>query len=435
MSTAKRILLISSDILPFPGLPTTGAGLRAWSLGKGLEHYGHSVHYSMPSRSLQSEWKEQIPEDVAAIAWEVGSIQPILDRVQPDVLIVCNWPVLAMIPDRLEMPVVLDQHGPHLLERHFQQYGNVANNIRDKLHAFSKADFFTCAGSQQMLYFYPWLVQAGFDISANAYAFIPISLSPEIQEHSTAKNDETTFVYGGVFLPWQNPTLSLSILVEEMERSGRGRLLFFGGKHPLYPVDTGVFESLKAQLEKSSHVYFQPMRPRDEIVEIYAHADVAIDLMDRNPERELAFTTRTVEYLWCGLPVIYNNYAELAPLIREYNAGWALDPQNKDAIREVIRSILEDPQQLKVCGRNAHTLVNEKLTWDRTITPLENFVRNPIYRPNRHARFRSENPEPSIASKSLGQLVDEAVYHYRQRGVSGLLQESYGFAKRRIKGM
>jgi hypothetical protein len=36
---------------PFPGLPTTGAGLRAWGLGKGLESRGFKVSYLMPSAS------------------------------------------------------------------------------------------------------------------------------------------------------------------------------------------------------------------------------------------------------------------------------------------------------------------------------------------------------------------------------------------------
>jgi len=35
-----RILVISGDILPYPGFPTTGAGLRAWGLAKGLESRG-----------------------------------------------------------------------------------------------------------------------------------------------------------------------------------------------------------------------------------------------------------------------------------------------------------------------------------------------------------------------------------------------------------
>jgi len=46
----------------------------------------------------------------------------------------------------------------------------------------------------------------------------------------------------------------------------------------------------------------------DKLIE-YTGASVAWDVMARNPERELAFTSRTVEYLWC-LPVVYNNYAE-----------------------------------------------------------------------------------------------------------------------------
>jgi len=58
----------------------------------------------------------------------------------------------------------------------------------------------------------------------------------------------------------------------------------------------------------SRHVRFYPPTPRDKLINEYTGASVAWDVMARNPERELAFTSRTVEYL--GLPVVYNNYAE-----------------------------------------------------------------------------------------------------------------------------
>ena len=89
------------------------------------------------------------------------------------------------------------------------------------------------------------------------------------------------------------------------------------------------------------------MVSHDDLVQTYLRSHVAIDLMVRNPERELAFTTRTVEYLWCGLPVIYNNYAELAHYIRDYDAGWIVDPADSRAIRSVVESILDDPACIK----------------------------------------------------------------------------------------
>ena len=57
-----RIVVISGDILPFPGLPTTGAGLRAWGLGKGLESRGHEVILGFPRLSV--EYLHTIPDNI-----------------------------------------------------------------------------------------------------------------------------------------------------------------------------------------------------------------------------------------------------------------------------------------------------------------------------------------------------------------------------------
>ena len=65
-------------------------------------------------------------------------------------------------------------------------------------------------------------------------------------------------------------------------------------------------------------------------------AHVAMDLMRRNPERELAFASRTVHYLWCGLPVIHSRILEVAALIEEYEAGWMVDPEDAAGIRAMV---------------------------------------------------------------------------------------------------
>src|SRR5262249_33086424 len=117
--------------------------------------------------------------------------------------------------------------------------------------------------------------------------------------------------------------------------------------------------------------------PRDALIDAYRRSTVAVDLMTHNYERELAFTTRTVEYMWCGLPVIYNNYAELSPLIAEYQAGWALDPLDKAAVEQVAHEELTRPALAAERGQNAQRLVRERLTWDRAVAPLVAFLQAP----------------------------------------------------------
>ena len=78
--------------------------------------------------------------------------------------------------------------------------------------------------------------------------------------------------------------------------------------------------------------------PVDELEATYTRAHVAVDLMRRNPERELAFASRTVHYLWCGLPVIHSRFSEVAALIEEYEAGWMVDPDDAAGIRAIVRA-------------------------------------------------------------------------------------------------
>jgi GT2 family glycosyltransferase len=427
-SVPRRVLVISSDILPYPGLPTVGSGLRAWGLGQGLTCRGHEVVFSMPRAALTGR-EHLVSGAIADLAWEHHTLLSIVRRVDPEVIVVCNWPILDMLPSEgLTVPVILDQHGPHLLERHYQKFGDTQDNVRGKLNALRKADFFTCAGNRQLEYFKGWLARAGWSEAEirDQAAAIPVSLSPELPEHHPA--EEVTLVYGGVFLPWQDPSAVLTAVVEELERRRTGRLFFFGGKHPVYPVDTGIFQTILDKLQQSDRVTAPGMVAHDALLACYASAHVAVDVMQRNSERELAFTTRTVEYLWCGVPVLYHDYAELSDYIREYEAGWLVNPEDADAVRHTLRHIFDHPEEVAARSRNAQRLVRERLTWDNTITPLDSFVRLP--------RMRWHPPR---AQSAVAHGMDEARYLLgvawnllRQKGPATLWREGWTYLRRRF---
>ena len=145
--------------------------------------------------------------------------------------------------------------------------------------------------------------------------------------------------------------------------------------------------------------------------------------MKRNAERELAFTTRTVVYLWCGLPVIYNDYSELSDYIREYNAGWTVDPEDRDAIRAVLKDIFEHPEQIRERSRNAQRLVQERLNWDLTIDPLCRFVCCADLR-------KSARRSPY---KGLRYLWNRAGLHYRRGGLKTVMNEAEPYLRWRLK--
>ncbi|MCU0610493.1 MAG: glycosyltransferase [Candidatus Eisenbacteria bacterium] len=373
----RRVLIVSPDVLPLDGLPTTGAGLRAWGIGQGLRSRGFEVSFSMPRAALASY--PDVPESITDLAWDERNLPEVVHASGAEVVVACGWPLLEQLGD-CARPVALDFHGPHLLERTIQGHLDPETNIRTKLACIARADFYTCAGDRQRSYFIPWLLMAGVPYRDDMIRQVPVSLSPEPPSRSSFRPGEPVFVYGGVFLPWQDPALALTVLVEELERAGTGRLELYGGRHPFIPLDTRRFEALVRRLESSTRVRAHGMVDHDHLLRAYGAATVAMDVMARNPERELAFTTRTVEYLWCGLPVIYNNYADLAHLIRQLDAGWVVNPNDAGEIRAAVRAAVTDEEHVRRKAENARRLVRERLSWDSAIEPLAAFCAQPAFR-------------------------------------------------------
>jgi hypothetical protein len=124
--------------------------------------------------------------------------------------------------------------------------------------------------------------------------------------------------------------------------------------------------------------------------------------------------------------VIYNNYAELSQLIREYQAGWTIDPTDHAALQRAVAEVFVQPERIREYSHNAQRLVRERLTWDRTIDPLDAICRSPTFRP----RDRSVGSLPEAQSLYL---LGRAWNVLRRRGVSSLLQEMRAYARWRLE--
>jgi glycosyltransferase involved in cell wall biosynthesis len=372
------VLVVANDKLPYRGEAVPGSGLRAWGLGEGLRSRGHHVRYAIPVASAGPG----TPRGASGpLLFEEGNLGDVIAHAGADVIVFQHW-VYVRKAAELDTPIALDLHGPLVIETMFQHHPDVdlVDFARVKLDAFRRADFISCAGEKQRSYFLTWFLLAGRDVTADSISVMPVSLPPDAPDHRWPSS-EVNFVYGGIFLPWQDPSVGLSTLVSVLESEGTGHLDFFGARHPLYPdMNTPTLDELEDRLRTSERVTIHGLWPRDRLLDHYRDSYVALDLMDRNIERELAFTTRTAEYLWCGLPVVYGDYGELTTMIRDYEAGWIVAPQDGDGLRELLREIVHNPAEIRRRSVNAQRLARERLNWDRTIDPLDHFCREPVRR-------------------------------------------------------
>jgi len=403
-----KILVLTTEPLPFPGLVTTGAGLRAWGLARGLESAGLSVEVAMPEEHLDGLDPERRAE-LEPHCFARPRVGAFVRRRSPDAIVMQHWGLMREL-GVVDCPLAIDLAGPHLLERRFWGSRSPEADRAEKIAALRQADFVVCSGRSQRLYFLPFLDQAGFDFGDPALCpVIPFSADPNPPPE--AERDPACFVYGGMFLPWQNPALPLTTLLDTIDAVGRGRLRFFGGAHPSLDVSQGKFDALIARLSRHPAVEMCGLRPFDALVGEYVRAGAAVDLMERNAERELAFPTRTVIYMWCGLPVIHSDYTDLAPLIERYDAGWALDPADAARLRETVEAVLREPELALAKGRNARRLVAERLTWEKTIGPLAAWCRQPHLREEKHAAAMREEAR----ERRLREVEDEVAAVRRER--------------------
>lgn len=383
-----KILAFCSDLLPFPGLATSGGGLRSWQLVQSLRALGHDVIASMPMFTfLSRQFADRVPPEIVANAWDRENQDSLVELHQPDAILFTSTWIVDCLEHRPDCPLIYDLHGPQLLEQHYKRERNTPHNLQAKIERLSKADFVICAGERQRLYFLPFLLMAGYAVEDldRGLAVVPIACDPQLPVHEFPK--ELEVVMGGGFFPWQDSTVAMLAIKEVLSSSigQRTRFRIFGGSHGITGDDDVRFNQLRAELAHLPNVTFEGYVPHDRLIEIYRKASLALDVHARNPERELAITTRTVEYLWSGLPVIHDDFSEMAGWIRQYDAGWTVDPCNPSCVCQALSDALSSPSTLAATGQNAQSLVRDRFIHSQAIEPLAEYLRSPRRREKKGA--------------------------------------------------
>lgn len=419
--TGKRILIVTCQDLPDDVRPTTGGSLRALNLGLALAECGHRVVFAIPKDCLKNDI-DTVPPVLERVSYEINDLGLVIDQVGPELILFANWG-LAVNSPRKDIPTITDMNGSLVLENYYRGRKDIFFDSIAKLRSFGCTDLILAGSEAQKVYLTTWALAAGIPPGDLRIEVVPFSLAPEIPVKRPQEGLQV--VMAGYDWPWLQGVNSVKAVADGLGQKENCYLHLFTAKPDYNDVleheDSSGDASGQLHAMRHARVIHHDAVCFDSLVETLAQSSLALDVWQKNPERELAFSSRTVAYLWAGLPVITGNYGELSQLIDEYQAGWLVNPENPAEIKEIVGSLMEHPATILEYQKNARRLFSDRFSREKTIKPVDDFCRTPV-------KGRRASPLIAHLGQKISLLREESnlmgAVGRRPKGLSWLSQPS-----------
>ncbi len=380
----RRIAVISSCPPPLPGHPATGGGLRTWQLVETLKEAGHAVHLLIEAEALPDD----APKALRKQAFVREELAAQLDALRPSVVVVEQWALAAHLGS-VERPCVIDLHGSLILENVYRRGElDLVLDAGTKIDALRRADLLLVPAEAQRHHFAAWATLAGFDPRELPIAVLPLAWPGEATRPRRNKKPPLRMVYGGARWPWIDSLEALGCAADVVESLPDARLDLFTYDPPRHglPVDEdlGTWTEVDAVLAgreaqgitchgRTEHAAFANF--------LATTATVALDLWVPNAERMLAATTRTVEYLGCGLPVITVEGSAWGEVLLASGAGWTVPAGNTLALEALLRELSDHPERITEASAAARKRITERHSLEAAGVRLVAFCKKPSRAP------------------------------------------------------
>ncbi|MDJ0655113.1 MAG: glycosyltransferase [Xanthomonadales bacterium] len=331
---------------PISGSDQRAAELKTWLGGRGDE-----LHLVAPASAADESADCSVYRDPA-------ELEQLLSRLSPDALLVGLWDLLADLPDRLQLPVIADLVAPRILESVYEPR-SLHEALARMTQLLRRADHFLVGNQRQRDLQVGFLMMAGFDLSER----LPVDVVPLTGEVADVgprldPGETVELIAGGVNWPWRQDQAYLDAVNGVLDhQSGAARL---------------------TRLSRDPD-RVDELLPYSEFEAVLGRSHVGLELAQPNVERQFSRSFRLMEYLRHGLPVIVNDYIDLAPAIREADAGWVVSSPGElaDTIRRIVPMLMESPGRYRGLSDNALQLARCHYDRAQNFAPLGRYLDNP----------------------------------------------------------
>jgi hypothetical protein len=359
-----RIAVLANDVIPGMGLPVAAPGLRAWGLALGLRAHGHDVHVLIDRRVAGIGWGNRAstvppgaPRGASLVA--PADVTRYVRTHDIEALVVTNSNHVGTLGDLGRCHLVFDFFAPKMLE--LGEHADTEERAQQlaalearKLAALGRSDLVIVNGAKKLDYVASWTARAGKPEVPTVVVNPPV---PPV-EPAPLDDGRVHAIVSGYIQPWSRPGAWLDGIRPYL-RDGSIVLHLMLSPHWGQGERAELPEELR-QLQRSEVAVTHRVRDFADFRAFISRCHLSIDVFERNPERELAMVTRTITTLSCGVPAVHVPFTEVSDLMRRYDAGWLVEPDDVEAMEHAFGAAL-DPATLAKARAGARSLAREVL--------------------------------------------------------------------------
>ncbi|MDJ0868583.1 MAG: glycosyltransferase family 4 protein [Myxococcota bacterium] len=188
--------------------------------------------------------------------------------------------------------------------------------------------------------------------------FVPLEDFGELPDRSQRSAERPLRV---LYVGWLLEAKGVGELLEASRRFPDVRFTLVGPTHPRFA------ERIRPLIEAvRDHVEVLPVRPREEILELYRDADIFV-----LPTYREGFPNVVLEAMAAGLPVIATPVGAIPDAIRHGEEGLLVPPRDREALAEALKRLIDDPELRCRMGARARERAEAVFSLDPVVRQLE----------------------------------------------------------------
>jgi hypothetical protein len=173
------------------------------------------------------------------------------------------------------------------------------------------------------------------------------------QKNINSSNNKTLCFTGGISI-----TRGMKQMFKLSENVGIS--LHLAGR--VFTKEEEFFEDL---LKTHPNVSFTGLYSREEMVDIYNNATLALLLFLPIKNHVTSLPNKLFEYMAGGLPIVASDIDYWKPIFQKYNCGIQVDPFDEEGIKNAVQYLIQHPEEARAMGEQGKKAVQQEYNWER----------------------------------------------------------------------